>query len=59
MHIINHWDHLDHLNHLKHMTNQRIFKKNNYRICIVYFVILFKYVCLYICNCGGGQLITE
>ena len=36
-------DHLDHLDQLEHLTNQTIFNKNNYRICIVYFVILFTY----------------
>ena len=56
MHIINHWDHLDHLNHLKHMTNQRIFKKNNYRICIVYFVILFKYAFIFAILGEGSSL---
>ena len=51
MHITNHFnhldhldlDHLDHLDHLEHLTNQTISKKNVHRICIVYFVILFKY----------------
>ena len=47
MYIINHLDRLDHLDHLEYLTNQMIFNKNNYRICIVYFVILFKYAFIF------------
>ena len=53
MHIINHLDHLD---HFEHFTNQTTFNKNKYRICTVYFVILFKCAFIFAIVGEGGSL---